>query len=429
MSGSCKLQIDEEEDLWHCYNLIAVGDQVTSTTIRKIQKETATGSVTNERQRLTITLLVSKIDYDGNSSQLRVSGSSCQENRFVKLGSFHTIDLEVNREFKLYKQEWDTVSLELLKTSTDLAHRADVVALIMNEGLAHLCYITSSMTVLKSRIEVPVPRKGRSTSDAHHKALENFFSSILQSIQRNVNFSMVKCFIIASPAFVKDKFFQYMMDQASKNDLYKEISKHKSKFILAHSSSGHRYSLKEVLSDPAIIGQLSNTKAASEVKALNDFYDMLKKDPNRAFYGFDHVKKANEKLAIETLLVTDDLFRGKNTQTRRKYVDLVESVKENKGEVKIFSGQHVTGEQLSKLSGVAAILRYPLELEDEESEFIIEDDEDEDEDEQNQNIHNKVSDEYDDIRQSNNNNEDNYDDNYDDFDDLDDTSSYAVSNK
>ncbi|KAM9968223.1 hypothetical protein ACTFIW_002659 [Dictyostelium discoideum] len=387
LSGYVKLQLEEEEDLWHCYNLISVGDLLTSSTVRKIQKETATGSVTSERQKLKITIQVTKIDHDNESSLLRVSGAICAENRFVKLGSFHTIDLEMNREFQLQKQEWDMISLELVKNATDIGQRADVAALIMNEGLANLCLITSAMTVVKSRIEVPVPRKGRSTSDNHQKGLENFFNTILQSMTRNINFDVVKCFIIASPAFVKDKFFQYMMDQSSKNDLYKVFRQNKSKFILTHSSSGHRYSLKEVLSDQAIVQQLSNTKAASEVKILNDFYDMLKKDPNRAFYGYEHVKKANERLAIETLLVTDELFRGKDVKTRKKYVDLVQSVKDNKGDVKLFSGLHVTGEQLSKLSGVAAILRYPLELEDEEEEYHPDESEngDDDDDDNNNN--------------------------------------------
>ncbi|GAM29193.1 hypothetical protein SAMD00019534_123690, partial [Acytostelium subglobosum LB1] len=385
MSGKVKLQIDEEEDFWNIYNLISVGDRLMSTTIRKVQKETATGSVSSERQRVTITITVQKIDYEPSSQLLRISGPVSEENRLVKLGAYHTIDLEVNRDFTLFKDEWDTVSLDLVKSASDISQRADVAALIMSEGLGHLCLITPSMTVVKARIDVPVPRKGRSSNDTHQKGLENFFNLLLQSILRTINFSVVKCFIIASPAFVKDKFYQYMMEQANKNETYKDIKVNKAKFILAHSSSGHRYSLKEVLSDPAIQQQLANTKAASEIKTLNAFYDMLKKDPNRAFYGFDHVKKANDRLAIETLLVTDDFFRGKDIVTRRKYVDLVQSVKDNNGEVRMFSGQHVTGEQLSKLSGIAAILRCPMELEDEEEEYHAEnEDDDEDEDEEDE---------------------------------------------
>ena len=41
----------------------------------------------------------------------------------------------------------------------------------------------------------------------------------------------------------------------------------------------------EVLQDPAVTSKLSDTKAAGEVKALEDFYSMLQNDSNRAFYG------------------------------------------------------------------------------------------------------------------------------------------------
>ena len=54
---------------------------------------------------------------------------------------------------------------------------------------------------------------------------------------------------------------------------------------------------------------------------------------------------------------------------RRKYVALVEDVRNTNGEVFIFSRLHASGEQLSSLSGVAAILRYNIgDLEEEEEE-------------------------------------------------------------
>ena len=87
---------------------------------------------------------------------------------------------------------------------------------------------------------------------------------------------------------------------------------------------------------------------------------MMESDPDRAYYGFDHVAKANEQLAIDSLLVTDELFRSSDVRTRRTYVKLVESVRENGGTVYIFSSLHVSGQQLQQVSGVAAILRFPM---------------------------------------------------------------------
>lgn len=65
----------------------------------------------------------------------------------------------------------------------------------------------------------------------------------------------------------------------------------------------------EVLGDPAVVSRISDTKAASEVKALETFYTILQTDPARAFYGKKHVEKANEAQAVETLLISDKLFR------------------------------------------------------------------------------------------------------------------------
>lgn len=65
----------------------------------------------------------------------------------------------------------------------------------------------------------------------------------------------------------------------------------------------------EVLQDPAVQAKLSDTKAASEVKALEQFYQILQTEPARAYYGKNHVIKAAEALAIETLLISDNLFR------------------------------------------------------------------------------------------------------------------------
>ena len=68
---------------------------------------------------------------------------------------------------------------------------------------------------------------------------------------------------------------------------------------------------------------------------------------------------------MQTLLITDDLFRNSDIARRQKFVELVNSVKDSGGTVHVFSSLHVSGEQLAQISGIAAILRFPLpDLED-----------------------------------------------------------------
>jgi len=127
------------------------------------------------------------------------------------------------------------------------------------------------------------------------------------------------------------------------------------------SKSKKRYDILQALQDPVVQARLVDTKASDEVRALENFYKMLKNEPARAFYGPKHVAMAVEADAVETLLVSDKLFRAQNVAERKKYVEIVDKVREMGGEVKIFSSLHVSGEQLDQLSGLCAILRFPMQ--------------------------------------------------------------------
>lgn len=76
---------EEPEDMWHAYNLISEGDQVRSSTIRKVQNETSTGSSSSSRVRTTLTIRVESIDFDTQAQVLRLKGRNIEENQFVKV--------------------------------------------------------------------------------------------------------------------------------------------------------------------------------------------------------------------------------------------------------------------------------------------------------------------------------------------------------
>ncbi|XP_041094692.1 protein pelota homolog [Polyodon spathula] len=372
--GQVALVPEEPEDMWHTYNLLQVGDSLRASTIRKVQTESSTGSVGSSRVRTTLTICVETIDFDSQACQLRVKGTNIQENEYVKMGAYHTIELELNRKFTLAKKLWDSVVLERIEQACDPAQKADVGAVVMQEGLANIVLVTPAMTLVRGKVEQTIPRKRRGSCAQHDKALDRFYDAVMQGILRHINFEVVKCVLIASPGFVKDQFCTYLFQQAVKTD-NKVLLENRSKFMQVHSSSGHKYSLKEVLSDPAVISRLSDTKAAGEVKALEDFYKLLQHEPDRAVYGVSHVERANEAMAIDVLLISDNLFRHEDIATRSRYVKLVDSVKDNGGTVRIFSSLHVSGEQLNQLSGVAGLLRFPIaDISEEEEDSSSEED-------------------------------------------------------
>ncbi|OMP08245.1 Translation release factor pelota-like protein [Corchorus olitorius] len=98
----------DSDDLWFAYNLIAVGDSVMARTVRKVLRETS-GGRDAERVTLKLEIRVESIDYDKEGSVLRIRGKNILENEHVKIGAFHTLELELQRPFVLRKVSLNSV--------------------------------------------------------------------------------------------------------------------------------------------------------------------------------------------------------------------------------------------------------------------------------------------------------------------------------
>jgi protein pelota len=62
------------------------------------------------------------------------------------------------------------------------------------------------------------------------------------------------------------------------------------------------------------------------------------------------------------LLINNALFRSQDIATRRRWVRLVDRVREVEGgEVRVLSGDHESGKRLEGLGGIAAILTFPID--------------------------------------------------------------------
>ena len=269
-SGNILLRPDTPEDLWHAYNLLQPPtDLVRCTTLRKVVNTSSTGSITSSKVRTNLTIRVEKVDFDPSSLTLRLSGPNMEESRVVKMGAYHTLTLELGRNFSIEKECWDQIYLDVIEEACKPEKNAEVAAVVMEAGLAHLCIVTGSLTITKARVDTNIPKK-RSGSSHHSKAILKFYEAIYQAILRHLDFMKIKCILIASPGYVKDDFFKYLCEQAVRRD-DRPFIENKRKFVLCKASSGHKHALEEVFSDAAIMEQMNDTKVAKEVDTLNKF--------------------------------------------------------------------------------------------------------------------------------------------------------------
>ena len=178
------------------------------------------------------------------------------------------------------------LDLERLDTAVNIKRTADVAALVLGSGTAQVCLMSGSITRVQAAIEQHIPKKhGGLAVLGHDKALHKFYDATIDAALRHINFERVKAVVVASPGFIREDFLEYFWEQVTKRGL-SDVAAAKSKFLSIHVSASHKRALQEALVDPALVSALVDTKAVSEVAALEQFFEALHSDPDRAAYGF-----------------------------------------------------------------------------------------------------------------------------------------------
>uniref|UniRef100_A0A0L0P1Y3 Protein DOM34 homolog n=1 Tax=Candidozyma auris TaxID=498019 RepID=A0A0L0P1Y3_CANAR len=365
-SGSLSLVPQDKEDLWQLYNLIQKGDKVELLTVRNVKKTEGSKA---ERKHMHLSLAVESVEYEPSDEVMRIRGKTTEQNEFVPNQSYHTAEVQLNKALKLSKPEWDEISYNIVIEASSIEKKAEVGAVVLEEGVAHLCLVTDNMTVLRNKVEKSIPRKSRGDGggSSHDKAIGKFLDTVQATLLRNFDLEKLKVIILASPGFTASALQQAIFDTAVKTD-NKTILKNKSKFLVVHSSTGYLQGLEEVLKDPVVQKNLTDTKFAKEAAVFDEFQRVLNLDDGRAWYGPQEATKAVEMGAVKSLLLTDALFRSDDIAVRKHYIALSDEVKAQGGEVYIFSTLHESGEQLNQLTGAAVLLKYPLDLDEDDDE-------------------------------------------------------------
>ena len=331
-SGEIHLIIDNTDDLWALYNIIAKGDNIRLSTYRKVQHET--GSKTSStKKKIFITINIEEIDYSSNS--IRIKGKNISENEYIAIGQYQTDEIGVNSSFTLFKNYWDDFHLETLKKATDITFTSEIAAILIDSEIAHLFYISSTSTITKGEITQSMPKK-RTGSTKYEKGKNKFFDKILNQFIKQINFENTKVLIIASPNL--------------------------NKIIYTNSSSGFKHSLVEILAKPEINKLIKDTKCVDDIIIMERFNKILGTKEDKIFFGYKAFEIAFEKNAINTLIITDGYLKALPPLTRK---DLSAKIKDLKLDpnvtVGLFSSKHVTGEKIDEFGGICGILKYVVD--------------------------------------------------------------------
>jgi protein pelota len=377
-SGTVTLLPEEPEDMWHAYNIIAPNDLLTASAVRKVVQETDLGTTTSKRVHMDLTIKVKDLDFDPKVSTLRVKGPIIAESQYAPMGSFHTLDLELQRKFTLAKADgWDSVAMEMLREATKTSSQAHTYVVIMVPGDAKIFRITEHRTVFEQSVQQNMPGKSSGSSE-NDKATAKFHQMLLSNILTLQGIDSLsakvepKPLLLASPGFAAQNFLAFMKQQATLQS-HKPLFSLINRTVVTHASSASSAALAEVLSSKAVRSQMNDARFARESQLLDRFYESLRKDDGKAWYGPKEVEYCVAKGAVTggggALLISNKLFRSVDVAERKRWVRCVDKVKAAGGDVRVLSDVHESGKRLEALGGIAALLTYPIyEIEDEEGE-------------------------------------------------------------
>lgn len=373
---SLQLQPEDKEDLFTLYQLIDQDDEL-------IFKKRFTTTVDADKKKKTTDMLKLRIqvvsrEFDMKDEFLRYKGSTVEDdtgntNCNIAAGKFVSYTITYAYPFTLLKKNFDSYAKKLLDEACNPEAKADTAAVVLQEGVAHICILTASSTILKQKIEYSLPKK-KTTTDIvkFDEKTEKFYKAIYTSMTKTYDFSKLKMIIICSPGFYAKTLYEKIMQYATQEQ-NRNILDNESMFLVAHSSTGYMQGITEVLKNPIYANKLQDTKYSREANIMDSFMKHLNEDDYKAWYGEQEVFKAAELGAIDELLITDLLARSPDLSQRKKYMDLMKSIESLGGRVIIFSTLHISGEELDRLTGIACILKYPIPDLDEDLDYGEED--------------------------------------------------------
>jgi protein pelota len=350
--GAMTLIPQDPDDLWTLYNLIQTGDKLYAKTSRVIKIETdGTRPTEGKRLPMFLGIAVEKTAFRTLSGNLRVTGIIIEApEKYAVKGSHHTITLSLKRSFTLIKDHWYRHDLELVKRSGQWK-TPPIYILAVDDDECSIALLSQNNLDIITDIAGNLPRKRE--VGKREKALQKYFNSIVSILKTQKRIDEAFLAIIG-PGFIKNALVKYLKSRHPR--LFKQIT------VVGSASSGGVGGIKEALRSGVLDKATKRVRIVEESKAISALLHRLGNNPETVTYGLHAVQKAVEYGAVNSILISSKLLREVDPLKRRDLEALLRQAESMGGHIMIIGHQHEAGEQLLSLGGIAAQLRYAIDL-------------------------------------------------------------------
>jgi protein pelota len=336
-----KLRPETLDDLWHLYNLIEPGDEVTATTYRTADEVTdKIRAEKTPKQKMTLRLGVERVEFAEFSDRLRIMGTILEGPQ--DHGMHHTFNVEAEGfdDFTLHKPRgFKPHHWERIDEAVEAAKRPLVTILSMDDEEAVIAVLR------QYGVQTVATIKGRT----HGKQYEerdgggrDYFGEVLAALRRTRKQGTP--LIVVGPGFTREDFLAYAKDRDP--DVVKDA-------VTEGTGQAGSVGVQEALKRGIVERIQRDQQVAVDTRMVEKVFAEIARDGAVA-YGPQQVALAVEMGAVETLLVTDELLRNPEGE------DLLTKARRADARWHVVAVAHEAGKKLASLGGRAALLRYKI---------------------------------------------------------------------
>ena len=200
-TGEVKLVPETLEDLWHIERVLSEGDLVSAKSWRKFK---ATENAEGEKKSVNIDVRVEKIEFSKFANRLRVMGKivSGEPAEYVQVGSYHTIDVELDFPVKIVKKEWRKYQIDRLSQAVKDTKKPKIAIVVLDDEKA----IFATLRGYGVEYELELENKARKRDDDYEGKTKGYYGEILAKLSKYD----VASIIVAGPGFVKDNLRKFI---------------------------------------------------------------------------------------------------------------------------------------------------------------------------------------------------------------------------
>lgn len=328
--NTLKIRVEQLDDLWHLYHVLKPGDVVESRTTRVIKQ----GEDEGERKSVRLKINLQKIGFQAFSGDMRLSGMIVEAPEEIPKGH-HTLIVKTGTELKITKL-WKNWELDRLREAQKTQLQIGLVVMDTKEALIGITSAYGIKTL--GNIRSFLPRKGETGFEA---AERTYFGEIAATIPDTEKV------IVGGPGFSKDNFSNFLKEK------HPEIF---SKCTFTSTSTATETGFREIVAN-VLDKVLREARLTLENQVVERFVTEIQKSGLVA-YGLEEVEKCAESGAVEELLVSEKLLMEKRLGVDESLDELMEKVREMRGEVRIISQHTEAGQKIHGFGGIGALLRF-----------------------------------------------------------------------